>query len=71
MVAELRLASTCSLWDGIYVDESWIGQAVYLIPRMKQLIAENYPGQSRFLRLQALHPAGHHAEQGPAERRGR
>jgi hypothetical protein len=42
--SEARLRSTRSLWDKTYVDESWIGQPVYLIPRMKQLIAENYPG---------------------------
>ncbi len=47
---ELRLRTTRSLWDRDYKDESWIGESgedggrVYLIPRMKQLIAENYPG---------------------------
>jgi hypothetical protein len=47
---ELRLRTTRSLWDRDYKDESWIGDSgedggrVYLIPRMKQLIAENYPG---------------------------
>lgn len=50
---ELRLRTTRSLWDREYVDESWIGQQskddnengrVYLIPRMKDLIAQNYPG---------------------------
>lgn len=48
-IAASRLASTRSLWDKTYVDESWIGQAVYLIPRMKQLIAENYPGTKLFI----------------------
>lgn len=47
---ELRFRTTRSLWDRDYKDESWIGDSgedggrVYLIPRMKQLIAENYPG---------------------------
>lgn len=50
---ELRLRTTRSLWDRDYLDESWIGQQakddnengrVYLIPRMKELIAKNYPG---------------------------
>ena len=45
---ELRLRTTRSLWDRNYRDESWIGQQddgrVYLIPRMKELIAQNYPG---------------------------
>jgi hypothetical protein len=39
-----RLHMTRSLWDPDYVDESWINQPIYLIPRMKQLIAEHYPG---------------------------
>ncbi|KIM20289.1 glycoside hydrolase family 44 protein [Serendipita vermifera MAFF 305830] len=50
----LRLRMTRSLWDPGYVDESWAGSnvqnhqpngaAVWLIPRMKQLIDSNYPG---------------------------
>jgi hypothetical protein len=39
-----RLRSTRQLWDPAYVDESWIGQPVYLIPRMKQWVANDYPG---------------------------
>ena len=39
-----RLRETRSLWDPTYVDESWIGEPVYLIPRMKKLIDEYYPG---------------------------
>lgn len=42
--AAQRLRSTRSLWDETYVDESWINEAIYLIPRMKQVIAANYPG---------------------------
>ena len=42
--AALRLRSTRSLWDEAYVDESWINEPVYLIPRMKALIDVNYPG---------------------------
>lgn len=41
---DLRFRTTRSLWDRGYKDESWIDDAVYLIPRMKDLIAENYPG---------------------------
>lgn len=50
---ELRLRTTRSLWDRDYLDESWIGEQkkddnengrVFLIPRMKDLIAQNYPG---------------------------
>jgi hypothetical protein len=39
-----RLRSTRSLWDPTYVDESWIGEAVRLIPRMRDWVAQNYPG---------------------------
>ena len=45
---DLRFRTTRSLWDREYKDESWIGEQedgfVYLIPRMKELIAKNYPG---------------------------
>jgi hypothetical protein len=40
----LRLRSTRNLWDPTYVDESWINTQTQLIPRMKQLVAANYPG---------------------------
>ena len=40
----LRLRSTRALWDATYVDESWIGEAVQLIPRMKEWVNANYPG---------------------------
>jgi len=40
----LRLRSLRSLWDPTYVDESWIGTAVRLIPRMKEWIAAELPG---------------------------
>jgi hypothetical protein len=42
---DLRYRATRSLWDRGYEDESWIKEAVYLIPRMKDLIAQNYPGR--------------------------
>ncbi|HEX2915562.1 MAG TPA: glycoside hydrolase family 44 protein [Chloroflexia bacterium] len=42
--AALRLRSTRSLWDDSYVDESWIGTQVRLIPRMKEWINTYYPG---------------------------
>jgi hypothetical protein len=43
-IQALRLRSTRALWDPTYRDESWIGEAVYLIPRMRQWVAERYPG---------------------------
>jgi hypothetical protein len=39
-----RLRSTRQLWDPTYVHEGWINEPVYLIPRMKQWVADNYPG---------------------------
>ena len=39
-----RLRATRSLWDPSYTDESWIGQPVRLIPRLKEWVAQNYPG---------------------------
>jgi len=46
----LRLRSTRSLWDASYIDESWIsdtapgGEAVRLIPRMRDWVNSYYPG---------------------------
>jgi hypothetical protein len=42
--AALRLRSTRALWDERYVDESWIREPVRLIPRMRELVAQHYPG---------------------------
>ncbi|NJN99472.1 MAG: hypothetical protein HC875_37915 [Anaerolineales bacterium] len=39
-----RLRSTRSLWDTTYGDESWINEAVYLIPRMRAWVNTYYPG---------------------------
>jgi hypothetical protein len=39
-----RLRSTRSLWDPTYQDESWIDDAVRLIPRMRDWVAQHYPG---------------------------
>jgi hypothetical protein len=43
-VQAARLRSTRQLWDPSYIHEGWINQAVYLIPRMQQWIADYYPG---------------------------
>ncbi|MEM7115476.1 MAG: glycoside hydrolase family 44 protein [Chloroflexota bacterium] len=40
----LRLRSTRALWDASYSDESWINEPVYLLPRMRQWVDNNYPG---------------------------
>jgi len=42
--AALRLRSLKGLYDPAYVDESWIGQPVDLVPRMKSWIASRLPG---------------------------
>ena len=39
-----RNRSTRSLWDPTYVDESWIGDTVKLVPRLKSWVASYYPG---------------------------
>ncbi|MEO5730562.1 MAG: glycoside hydrolase family 44 protein [Byssovorax sp.] len=44
-VAARRIRSTRALWDPDYVDESWIKEKIMLLPRMKQWIAESYPGR--------------------------
>ena len=41
----LRLRQTRGLWDPSYSDESWIGEPVMLVPRLKKWIDENYPGR--------------------------
>jgi hypothetical protein len=38
----LRNRSTRQLWDPNYVSESWINAPVYLIPRMKSWVADDY-----------------------------
>ena len=40
----LRLRSVRALWDPTYADESWIAEPVRLIPRLKEWIAQGYPG---------------------------
>lgn len=37
------LRSTRSLWDRDYTDESWINEKIYLIPRLKELVARFKP----------------------------
>lgn len=39
-----RLRATRSLWDPTYRDESWIDDRVMLLPRLRKLVDENYPG---------------------------
>lgn len=43
-IAAKRLRSTRGLWDPSYVDESWVGEAVYLIPRLRGWIDQYAPG---------------------------
>lgn len=40
---ELRLRQTRALWDPTYLDESWIGDHIQLIPRMKGWVDTRYP----------------------------
>jgi hypothetical protein len=41
---QLRLRSIQALWNPEYVDESWIAEPVYLLPRMRAWVDEHYPG---------------------------
>ncbi|MBA2479947.1 MAG: cellulase [Planctomycetes bacterium] len=41
---ERRNRSTRSLWDPTYVDESWIGTQVRLMPRLHDWVTQRYPG---------------------------
>ena len=43
--AALRLRQTRGLWDPTYVDESYVGEPVRLLPRLKEWIAQSYPGR--------------------------
>ena len=40
----LRLRSTRGLWDPTYRDESWIGEPVTLLPRVRSWVASGKPG---------------------------
>jgi len=40
----LRIRSTRSLWDGRYLDESWVKEPVRLLPRIQELVDTHYPG---------------------------
>lgn len=42
--AALRIRQTRGLWDRSYVDESWIGEAIYLLPRMREWVDASSPG---------------------------
>lgn len=42
--AALRLRSTRLLWDSGYEEETWIAEPIALIPTMKALIEQYYPG---------------------------
>lgn len=46
---QLRNRSTRSLWDPTYRDESWIADTVRLIPRLREWVAEHYPGTATAL----------------------
>lgn len=45
-VASLRMRETRGLWDRAYVDESWIHESLYVLPRMREWIDQSYPGTS-------------------------
>ncbi len=42
--AAMRIRSTRALWDPTYVDESWIGEPIRLLPRLREWIDQYDPG---------------------------
>jgi hypothetical protein len=40
-----RIRSVRGLWDPTYVDESWIKEPIQLIPRLRRIIEDSYPGR--------------------------
>jgi hypothetical protein len=44
-ITQRRIRATRGLWDPTYLDESWIDEKIQLIPRLKEIIARNYPGR--------------------------
>ena len=44
VTAAKRIRSVRSLWDSGYTDESWIGETIRLLPRMREIINESWPG---------------------------
>jgi hypothetical protein len=55
----LRLRSTRSLWDPSYVDESWVGQPVELIPRLRRWVESSAPGLGISIGEYSFGAAGH------------
>ena len=55
----LRIRSTRSLWDPTYVDESWVGQPVELIPRLRRWVQGSAPGLGISLGEYSFGAAGH------------
>jgi Glycoside hydrolase family 44 len=43
-IAAKRIRSTRALWDSTYVDESWIGEPVRLLPRLQDWVDRYAPG---------------------------
>jgi len=44
-----RLRSTRALWDPSYLDESWIGEPIAFIPRLRDVIEQTAPGLPLFI----------------------
>ena len=45
-IQRMRNRSTRIFWDPGYTDPTWVNGVVRLIPRLRELVAENYPGRT-------------------------
>lgn len=57
--AALRIRSTRALWDPTYKDESWIAERIELLPRLRRMIRDNYPGLGIVIGEYAFGGEGH------------
>lgn len=68
--AEARTAAPRSLWDPSFEEDSWVaddaGGAIALVPRMKRLIDEQFPG-TQLAVTEYHYGAPHHASGGVAQ----
>ncbi|MBN2714675.1 MAG: endoglucanase A [Deltaproteobacteria bacterium] len=69
-IVEARVQSPRSLWDSTYTETSWIanylGEPIQILPRLKQQIADHYPGTKLGI-TEYYYGGGNHISGGVAE----